>query len=196
MVAGRHKLSNNMKRILSIAMLFMLSLVLCAQEKDVTKFLGIPVDGSKAEMIRKLTAKGFRRNPETGLLSGEFNGRNVSLSVVTNNDKVWRIVVFDDARVDERSVQIRFNGLCRQFENNSKYIPASDEQTISDDEEIGYEISVHKKRYEAAFYQKSTEGYGGLYERLVWFMISESYGKYYIIMYYDNKYNEANGEDL
>ena len=28
-------------------------------QKDVTKFLGIPVDGTKAEMMQKLKAKGF-----------------------------------------------------------------------------------------------------------------------------------------
>jgi len=32
--------------------------------------------------------------------------------------------------------------------------------------------------------------------RPVWFRIAENYGKYYILMFYDNKYNEANGEDL
>lgn len=30
----------------------------------------------------------------------------------------------------------------------------------------------------------------------VWFMIKEEYGKYYILLYYDNGYNQANGEDL
>lgn len=30
----------------------------------------------------------------------------------------------------------------------------------------------------------------------VWFSIAETYGEYYICMYYDNKYNQANGEDL
>ena len=30
----------------------------------------------------------------------------------------------------------------------------------------------------------------------VWFMINEKYGKYQILMYYDNGYNQANGEDL
>lgn len=30
----------------------------------------------------------------------------------------------------------------------------------------------------------------------VWFMISEHYGRYGILMYYDNKKNQANGEDL
>ena len=33
-------------------------------------------------------------------------------------------------------------------------------------------------------------------KKTVWFIISESYGKYYIAMYYDNVYNQANGEDL
>ena len=46
---------------------FIVSLCLCsvtfAQEKDVTKFLGIPVDGSKAEMIRKLREKGYQIDP-------------------------------------------------------------------------------------------------------------------------------------
>lgn len=31
----------------------------------------------------------------------------------------------------------------------------------------------------------------------VWFMISDNeFGKYKILMYYDNEYNKANGEDL
>ena len=32
--------------------------------------------------------------------------------------------------------------------------------------------------------------------RQVWFMIDERYGEYRILMYYDNKLNQANGEDL
>jgi len=30
----------------------------------------------------------------------------------------------------------------------------------------------------------------------VWFKIFEMLGEYYIIIYYDNEYNRANGEDL
>ena len=156
-----------MKRILSVAMLLMLSLVLCAQEKDVTKFLGIPVDGSKAEMIRKLKAKGFMYDFKTDLLSGEFNGRKVKLSVVTNNDKVWRIMVQDDVYVNERSIQIRFNDLCRQFENNTKYMSINEEQTLSDEEDISYEIAAHKKRYEAVFYQKPATDFAEIIKEIV-----------------------------
>lgn len=33
-------------------------------------------------------------------------------------------------------------------------------------------------------------------KKSVWFMITELYGEYGIVLYYDNKYNESNGEDL
>lgn len=33
-------------------------------------------------------------------------------------------------------------------------------------------------------------------KRAVWFTIMEFYGEYYIGIYYDNVYNQANGEDL
>ena len=33
-------------------------------------------------------------------------------------------------------------------------------------------------------------------KKSVWFIISETYGRYYITMFYDNEYNHSNGEDL
>ena len=35
-----------------------------------------------------------------------------------------------------------------------------------------------------------------IFNKSVWFMIAEMYGKYHIVLYYDNGYNKANGEDL
>ena len=95
-------------------------------------------------------------------------------------------------------------------------------QPIPDDEDISYEMLVHKKRYDTSFYLKvnfteeelkdmeektsnMTEDEANLYfgtkalENIsgqVWFTISEHYGKYYISLYYDNLKNRANGEDL
>jgi hypothetical protein len=37
---------------------------------------------------------------------------------------------------------------------------------------------------------------GEMEKRSVWFMISEEQGMYYILLFYDNGYNQANGEDL
>ena len=55
-----------MKNVLA-TLLLIFSVSLYAQ-KDVTQFLGIPVDGSKSEMIKKLKAKGFRDDPTSEAL--------------------------------------------------------------------------------------------------------------------------------
>lgn len=46
-------------RCFSFLMFLMLGVYAFAQ-KDVTQFLGIPVDGTKTEMVQKLKAKGFK----------------------------------------------------------------------------------------------------------------------------------------
>lgn len=224
-----------MKKLLVLSMLLICSAALFAQN-DVTKFLGIPVDGSKSEMIQKLKAKGFQYNSKLDLLEGEFNGRDVEISVVTNNNKVYRIMVMDKIGSSESDIKIRFNTLCQQFENNKKYV-SFDDFILPEDENISYEMSINNKRYQASYFQQleindsiafaneailallskyteeqlanpteemrqefreATFSYMmDLYlKKSVWFMINERFGKYYIIMYYDNGYNQANGEDL
>lgn len=144
-----------MKKLLSVALMCLCSLVLYAQ-KDVTTFLGIPVDGTKAEMIEKLKAKGFTSHPFLeDVLTGEFNGEDVLISVVTNNNMVYRIFVLDENSRDEAQIRIRFNTLCRQFQNNERYMSSSDEKKIPEDEDISYEMSVHDKQYEAVYFQRS-----------------------------------------
>lgn len=215
-------------------------------QKDITKFLGIPVDGSKIEMRKKLIAKGFSYDQVNDCLHGQFNGKNVDVFIATNNDKVYRIAVFDSNPISETDIKIRFNNLCQQFENNQKYSSITMEEgsyIIPEDEDISYEMSVNNKRYEAAYNQlpdATLIDQEAILERvknnlmekftleeianptdeqkkvmdemnkelaltmmmevashkLVWFIISEDYGKYYISMFYDNVYNQANGEDL
>ena len=213
-----------MKKLLfSFAALLCMSAAAQAQN-DVTRFLGIPIDGTKWEMIRQLKTKGFRNSAsDSEVLEGEFNGRDVMLHVVTNNNKVYRIMVADANTEDERNIQIRFNNLCRQFENNQKYISLSEDQIIDDKEDISYQMTVKKMRYEAVFFQKPDDAvlreelrnkyseeqlnnpseeiinYAlSIYQkRPVWFMIDQvSYGQYRILMYYDNACNQASGEDL
>ncbi len=213
-------------------------------QRDVTKFLGIPVDGTRAEMITKLKAKGFKPDPlDKDVLKGRFNGQDVIVCVVTNGDKVYRIMVADANPQDETNIKIRFNKLCRQFAKNPKYFAFAKDQTIPEDEKIGYNMLVNNKRYEAAFYQNLSEDLDSAFvqkekvsflkrkldltdeelvnpneelkynieklsieyamdllsKKSVWFVISKgpySYDKYYIGMFYDNVYNQADGEDL
>ncbi len=225
----------------SIAILLHLLLTLSIYaQSDVTQFLGIPVDGDKLEMLKKLKAKGFNTSPyDKDVLFGEFNGTAVNIQVVTNNNKVCRIVVSDANGLNEADIKVRFNNLCEQFKNNKKYFQVYDTNfTILDDEDIDYGLNVKNKRYQAAFYQLPKEGIdssalikelvevflnkytleqlsnpseeiekrmkeeGLIYvmdkysKKVVWFMIKKLHGEYYIVMYYDNEYNRAQGEDL
>ncbi len=144
-----------MKKFLAIAASLVFAATAQAQ-KDVTRFLGIPVDGFKPEMIERLKEKGFRSSSyDREVLEGEFNGRDVNVYVATNNNRVYRIMVGDRNCIGEGEIRIRFNRLCSQFDNNPKYISFWGDQTISDDEDISYEMTVHDKRYEAVFYQKA-----------------------------------------
>lgn len=246
-----------MKKILILAMTVILSAGAFAQ-REVTKFLGIPVDGTKQSMIQKLKAKGFTYDQQTDYLYGEFNGEEVRISVQTQGNKVWRIAVTEEIGRSENQIRIRFNNLVSQFENNNKYTSLKDSQMLSDNEDISHEISVHDKQYAAIFYQyskdapeftdsltiqkeykeryakelKQIEEYLSqfseeqlenpteemeenskkisdwsaqsiiemitdlLYKKVVWFTIGGVYGEYYITMFYENGYNEADGSDL
>ena len=227
-----------MKRIFIMMIAMTISFASFAQNKDVTKFLGIPVDGTKTEMKQKLIAKGFvpKKMGDLEWLEGEFNGTDVRVRIFTNKNKVYRILLADKNKVDEAQIKIRFNNFVSQFENNKRYIPL-DKYTLSDEENISYEMTVNKKNYDALFCQvpdeesltlaaqkvnnellsKYTEaelknpseeitkeiqntaikiGMEMMFMKPVWFRICESYGEYYITMFYDNEYNHANGEDL
>ncbi len=259
-----------MRKLLILFFSVLLATSIHAQE--VTKFLGIPVDGFKKDMISKLEAKGYTYNTYTEALEGEFNGEDVKIYPVTNNNKVWRIYLADENTRDESQIRLRFNRLCDQFSNNPRYISlADDDQKISEDEDISYEMGVHSKEYQAAFYQvfpedsayvvnylieqlrnvspdnvpaeiKNNELYPELIQlfnenltvesfreyinskitneeerqqwdevrsmvikaltsqlalnRQVWFTIDKRGSSYSILMYYDNIWNRANGEDL
>lgn len=125
-----------------------------AAKSDVTTFLGIPVDGTVSSMKQKLIRKGFvpKKVGTKEFLEGEFNGTDVRVYIVTNNNKVWRIMLADKNCVDEAQIKIRFNILVSQFVNNKRYIPRH-KYTLSDEEDISYEMTVHNKDYIACFFQ-------------------------------------------
>lgn len=189
-----------MKRIIAITMILMLTFAASAQT-NVTQFLGIPVDGTKSTMLQKLKAKGYTYNSKLDCLEGEFNGRDVRIYIVTNNNKVYRIMVADAyPTAKESDIRIRFNTLCKQFAKNERYIPVNTTGgfEIDENEKISTQITLYDKRYEAGYFQlsKSDTDILAKTKRSVWFMISESFGMYSIIMYYDNEENAPNGEDL
>ena len=170
----------------------MLSVAMYAQN-EVTKFLGIPIDGTKADIIQKIKEKGFSYNAQEDCLEGIFNGEKVYVSVQTNKNKVWRIAVADKTGRDEGQIKIRFNKLCQQFDDNPKYYSLKGTQKLSDNDDISYEIIADHKQFEAVYYQLP---YEGALDRVVWFNIGAVSGEYNLYIHYENKRNESHGEDL
>ena len=164
-----------MKRLLSfiIGILIMCSTVF-GQSEGTLKFLGIPVDGSKSEMVAALKDKGFRYDSNSGFLVGDFNGRESHIGIVENHGKVYRVVVFDANTSDEGQIKIRFNNLIHQFENsNGKYYYTVPNNPIPEDEDISYEISVNNKQYSAEFIYNPLYGNDELRDRLINEVIEE-----------------------
>lgn len=144
------------KLFLAFTLLLICAIGSFAQNANVTKFLGIPVDGTKTAMIQKIQQKGFKYDRINDCLTGEFNGREVGVRVVTNNNKVWRVMLFDKIPSSETDIKIRFNTLCAQFKNNKKYIPANlgyEDYQIPKEEDVSFNMTVSKKRYEADYWQ-------------------------------------------
>lgn len=195
LTVGRDTTKNDttiMRKIVLSTLFAVLSI--CASAQTPIKFLGIPVDGSKAEMIEKIKAKGYKYDTYNNCLVGEFNGRQSQIYIVTNNNKVYRVAVIEEKTSDEAQIRIRFNNLTLQFMNNEKYelsYDISNTLFILDNEDIAHEISINKKQYQVAFEPKDKSVIG-----TVWYMIAKNYGSYNICIYYDNTMNKANGEDL
>ena len=95
-----------MRKLFFTALLLVMILNAYAQQ-DITKFMGIPVDGSKSEMIKKLEKKGFKYDYRNDYLTGEFNGYNVEVHIFTNNNKVYRICLVDRSWLNEIDIKIR-----------------------------------------------------------------------------------------
>ena len=142
-------------KTLALCVILLTVTLMCNAQNRALKFLGIPVDGDKSEIIHELKKKGYTYTNVDGIdmLTGEFNGTAVHIFFSTNNNKVWRIYIADADKKDEYQIKLRFNSLCNQFEHNQRYTSLSEDQKIPMDEDISYEMDVNDKRYEAAYYQ-------------------------------------------
>ena len=165
-----------MKRLLSFVIgILIMCFTVFGQSESTLKFLGIPVDGSKSEMVAALKDKGFRYDSNSGFLVGDFNGMESHIGIVENHGKVYRVVVFDANTSDEGQIKIRFNNLIHQFENsNGKYYYIDQNEMIPEDEDISYEINVHDKQYSATFIYNPLYGNDKLRDKLINEVVEEN----------------------
>ena len=141
-----------MKKLIAILSLLIIPFVALGQTEmeGTIKFLGIPVDGSKEEMISKLKEKGFVYNSYFDEIKGEFNGRDVNLYIRTHHGLVDRVcVVFPST--GKRQVIQEYNNLLSQFQSNEKYMELLPDSKIPSTEDIDYEMSIRNKTYSSSF---------------------------------------------
>jgi len=211
-----------MKRILLALMALLMALSSFAQDGETLRFMGIPVDGKKTDMIAALQQKGFEYDKDNQLLTGEFNGNDCFIIISTNHNKVDRIIVGYNQSCDEATIKIAYNNLLEQFQSNGKYYDLENKY-LSPNEDISYGINIQNKQYDAAFLYRTPKLEKALAEMnavsaddidwmnqvksktskvfqvatgMVWFKIVDTYGRYSLAIYYENLVNRPHGEDL
>ena len=120
-------------KYISSFILFLLVSISAFGQNDVTKFLGIPVDGPKSEMVKALKSKGFKQNiiGDNEYFSGRFNGMDVHIYISLESGKVSRLMVCDENTMGEGDIKIRFNNLCHQSNMRLSFISSLKEMHLN-----------------------------------------------------------------
>ena len=96
-----------MKKLIASFILVMVTFMAIAQTPATFKFLGIPVDGKKSDVIAALKNKGFVYDAKNDVLKGRFNGMDSEIMISENYGKVDRIYVADEDECGEAQIIIR-----------------------------------------------------------------------------------------
>lgn len=198
---------------LTFTLLMLLTLSLSAQD-NVMKFMGIPIDGPKSEMISKLEEKGFApeqieidlENAENNVIKyggeinegrvrerdgeyfmhGYFDGARCKLIIMSYKSKVYKIVVaFEDSYKNKLNAFMAFNNYAERL--NNKYY---DESNFYKPLDYSGELRLDAD-YFNMFIDKQKKG--GVTLHITY---PEVNMEYHIIIEYLNVVNMPNGEDL
>ena len=105
---------------------------------------------------------------------------NASEFIIPDDEDIAYEIMVNDKRYDANFYQYA--------ENDSLLVDAAKEYIIS---EYGYTLTTDE--FKEKLLEKTLEL---MSMKNVWFTISEFNSEYYISIFYDNKYNAANGQDL
>jgi len=180
-----------MKRIILTALSLTLFVSVWALE-GVTTFHGVKVDGTRADVTGALVNNGCK-SQDKDLLTCVLDERECFVSVVAENEKVWRIVVTEQAAMDDLSAAVqRFNALMKQYKESGDYTEyeVNDYVTVNDAESSNDVIS--SGRCYAEFFQSSDPQ---TYQNRLSFSVKENGGRYYIVRTFDNLRNMPHDAD-
>lgn len=120
-------------------------------DESVLKFMDVPIDGLKSQMIVELEDKGFRGDL-SGKMTGMFNGEKVSLSISTNHGLVDGVMVEYPRCERSNDTRVKYNVLLSRFNRNAKYVSVSPRAEIPAGEDILNNIGRNSKYYDAVYF--------------------------------------------
>ena len=124
-------------------------------QKYPTRFLGFPVDGSKAVMMENLKSRGYKYHRTGDYFTGFYFGEPVYIFLNTRNSRLNRVLVYDVIQRDSLEIKKRFNQVYLRFRDNPLYVYMSGKKgRISTTENIAIGISHYSKNYKAVYGQK------------------------------------------
>ena len=149
-----------MKTRLLTSLVCALISVMALAQSDVTKFLGIPVDGSVDTMARKLEAKGFKREypydeSRSNFFIGKYDGdNNAEIILFSNRDGiVYQIRVVKEEKIFNANLaKYKYNSLIRRFNEKWTYYNLYGSE-IPEEEDIAEKFREGESSYSAFFIQ-------------------------------------------
>ena len=208
---------NTMRKI-AFTLLMLLTLSLNAQD-NVMKFMGIPIDGTKSEMISKLENKGFapeqveidlenaqnevlrlggeisdgrvRERDGEYFMHGYFDGKRSKVIISSYNNKVYQIMVVIEDAYNELNGKIQFNLYVEQL--NKKYTnPIDYDFSIDLERDLSAPYDNNIRAFFTAAYDEQDKPHGMVSLE----MSHPRYKEFYIAFSYYNADNMPNGDDL
>ena len=190
-------LNNNIMRKLVFTLLMFLTLSMSAQKNEVIRFMGIPIDGPKPEMLLELKEKGFEpindglTNDDASIMKGYFNGEKCTLSVNSYHNNVYNIIVVFDQEDTEINAKLRllyYNELL-----GTKYV--SNPTGLDELSHFTTSIDEFDKPH-GSIYLGFTDRYTGKFGNLILDLTNRNTNVYQIVISYLNIDKMPNGEDL
>ena len=130
-----------------------------ASAQEVIDFMGIPMEGTKAEMLAKLKEKGFRETDDPNMLEGLLDDIPVEVAVLDNSRvNVYGIELRHEMGCDEAEAIERYNSLLLKFRNDPKYNDGFSE-LIPEGEPIAQRLRADTNVYTAYFTLAGAHGY-------------------------------------
>ena len=203
---------------LTFTLLMLLTLSLNAQD-NVMKFMGIPIDGSKSEMIEKLQKKGFapeqveidlekeeddyiraggeisegrvRERDGEYFMHGYFDGKRCNVIISSYNNKVYQIMVVIEDSYNELNGKVQYNLYVERL--NKKYTnPIDYDFSIDLDKDLSAPFENNIRAFFTAAYDDQERPHG-----MVTIELSHPrYKEFFIAIRYYNADNMPNGDDL